>query len=230
MIKYTTVSYTHLDVYKRQGGGDYSIGQAVKDPSTNFLGVEIHTPSLYDGMNRNVSQLTLLKSRASQEGHRNLLLLAADFAIFAPSIPPETVAACTVRFPPPITFEHKYSADLLSPRSVWAILLMLQAGGTLTIATDSEAYVRNKIDMLMHTGAFRIINQNSAVEVVQSRYQRKAQEGLSKSMTHSVELVKSDSVDWQHVWNVLQGMDPRMGVSYYKDSQHNSQHGYKTGQ
>ncbi len=206
----------HVDI--GTGGGDYVIDRAVNEPGRNFVGIEVHTPSIFDGMNRNADTLTQLADEIDDGRPNNLRLIHADVSLWLPGVPDGALDTASVRFPPPITFEHDDTADLLSPRRLWGLIKALRENGGIEIASDSRAYVAAKKQMLERSGAFVCGPERRERGNPRSRYERKAQEGLSGSSTTVIECTRQSRGAIQgDPFERLQALDPKLGKRYYRD-------------
>ncbi len=122
------------------GNGETLVQQAVENPQTNFLGVEVHEPGVGH---------CLLKARDS--GIDNLRLLSHDaIDVLRHQIPCESLSRVNLYFPDPWPKKRHHKRRIVQPTFLNLIADRLRSNGTLNIATDWADYAEH-IDLAFST-------------------------------------------------------------------------------
>lgn len=107
--------------------GEYICSLAAKDPTTNFLGVEINLKSLYVAV-RHAADLSL----------DNIRFIKAPFQHLYPLLAPESLQAVYLHFPDPSLRPKQRKRQILNTNLLDAIHAALVPGGTWSIVTDNQ--------------------------------------------------------------------------------------------
>lgn len=114
------------------GMGDASARIALARPDVDFLGVEVHAPGVGS-----------LLQRIDDGGLANLRVITHDAVdVVAAMIAPASLAGIHVFFPDPWPKKRHHKRRLLQPAFVHELVLRLEAGGYLHVATDWESYAQ----------------------------------------------------------------------------------------
>ena len=135
------------------GSGRHLIHQALENPDVQFIGLEIHTPSIEQ----------LLKQLEIQE-IKNVLVVNYDARLFMEFIQSNQVGKIFVHFPVP--WDKKPHRRVYSNEFINESLRVLKPMGTLELRTDSRKYFDYSLDLLTNlpTGKITIdINKNLKV-------------------------------------------------------------------
>ena len=127
------------------GMGETTAVMAAADPARDLLAVDVHTPGL--------GNLLRLLDRA---GLGNVRVAAGDAVVLLRDmLPPDSLAEVRVFFPDPWPKSRHAKRRLLRPGFVDLLAQRLLPGGVLHVATDSEPYARQALDVLSGHPAFR---------------------------------------------------------------------------
>ena len=135
------------------GSGRHLIHQAKTNPSVQFIGLEIHTPSIEQVL----KQLEL-------QNITNVLVINYDARLFMEFIDSNSVGKIFVHFPVP--WDKKPHRRIYSNEFVNEALRVLKIGGTLELRTDSRKYFDFCTQVLTNLPKGRItidINKDLAV-------------------------------------------------------------------
>jgi tRNA (guanine-N7-)-methyltransferase len=112
------------------GMGDTTARIAARDPATDYLGIEVHTPGVG----------SLLK-RISELGLNNVRVIQHDAVeVIEHMIPPASLAGIHVFFPDPWPKKRHHKRRLIQAPLVALLSSRLEPGGLLHVATDWEDY------------------------------------------------------------------------------------------
>ncbi len=109
------------------GSGRHLLHQALAHPEIQFIGLEIHGPSIEQVI-----------KQCKIQNINNLLLAAFDARIFLEFLPSNSVGKLFVHFPVP--WDKKPHRRVISPAFIDESTRVLKQGGTLELRTDSENY------------------------------------------------------------------------------------------
>jgi tRNA (guanine-N7-)-methyltransferase len=109
------------------GSGRHLLHQAATNPEVQFIGLEIHGPS--------IEQVT---KQCKIQNLDNLLIAAFDARIFLEFLPSNVVGKIFVHFPVP--WDKKPHRRVISPAFIDESTRVLKKEGTLELRTDSENY------------------------------------------------------------------------------------------
>ena len=135
------------------GSGRHLLHQAALNPDVQFIGLEIHTPSIEQ----------LLK-QINIQGLTNILVINYDARLFMEFIKSNKVGKIFVHFPVP--WDKKPHRRIYSNEFINEALRVLKLGGTLELRTDSRKYFEYCTDLLTHLPTGRItidINKDLAI-------------------------------------------------------------------
>ena len=135
------------------GSGRHLLHQAKMNPNVQFIGLEIHFPSIEQ----------LLK-HIEFEGITNILIVNYDARLFMEFIESNKVGKVFVHFPVP--WDKKPHRRIYSNEFVNEALRVLKVGGTLELRTDSRKYFDYCTELLTNLPKGRItidINKDLAV-------------------------------------------------------------------
>jgi tRNA (guanine-N7-)-methyltransferase len=127
-----------LEVEIGPGEDDFLLESALAHPEENWLGIEYSRKRV----RRYVRRLERCEPRP--ENLRLIWRPAAD--LVGPFLTPERVQGYHVNFPDPWPKKHHARYRLLTPEFATALRESLVPGGTVTIATDTPAYVEEILD------------------------------------------------------------------------------------
>ena len=140
------------------GSGRHLIHQAKKNPDVQFIGLEIHTPSIEQ----------LLKNLHIQ-GVDNVLVVNYDARLFMEFIDSNQVGKIFVHFPVP--WDKKPHRRIYSNEFINEALRVLKINGTLELRTDSRKYFDYCVELLTNLPKGNIsIDINKDLEV-SSKYE-----------------------------------------------------------
>ncbi|NQX89785.1 MAG: tRNA (guanosine(46)-N7)-methyltransferase TrmB [Halioglobus sp.] len=139
-----------LEVGFGMGGSLLAMAEAA--PSTNYIGVEVHTPgvgSLLQAMNKNaVDNIRIFRHDAVE--------------ILRDCIPKYSLDAVHIYFPDPWHKKRHHKRRLIQPAFVELVRDRLRPGGTLHLATDWAHYAEQMMQILSDTE--RLFNTCAAGE------------------------------------------------------------------
>lgn len=125
------------------GSGRHLIHQALENPDVQFIGLEIHTPSIEQVL----KQLNI-------QGITNILVINYDARLFMEFIKSNKVGKIFVHFPVP--WDKKPHRRIYSNEFINEALRVLKVGGTLELRTDSRKYFDYCTQLLTHLPTGRI--------------------------------------------------------------------------
>ncbi|NQY21535.1 MAG: tRNA (guanosine(46)-N7)-methyltransferase TrmB [Campylobacteraceae bacterium] len=140
------------------GSGRHLIHQAEKNPDIQFIGLEIHTPSIEQ----------MLK-QVEIKGIKNILAVSYDARLFMEFINSNRVGKIFVHFPVP--WDKKPHRRIYSNEFINEALRVLKIDGKLELRTDSRKYFDYCTDLLTNLPTGKItIDINKDLEVI-SKYE-----------------------------------------------------------
>jgi tRNA (guanine-N7-)-methyltransferase len=113
------------------GGGEALIEVAETRPNECVIGIDVHTPGV-------AAILEAIENR----GLRNVRVVDGDVLDFMCRIPPGSLGTIRMFFPDPWPKRQQRSRRLIRSDVVSRLVVLLRAGGTLHLATDSADYVK----------------------------------------------------------------------------------------
>jgi len=140
------------------GSGRHLLHQAKENPDVQFIGIEIHTPSIEQ----------VLK-QVKIQGLTNILAINYDARLFMEFINSNSVGKIFVHFPVP--WDKKPHRRVYSNEFINEALRVLKPTGTLELRTDSRKYFDYCIELLTHLNSGKItIDINKDLQV-SSKYE-----------------------------------------------------------
>jgi tRNA (guanine-N7-)-methyltransferase len=130
------------------GSGRHLLHQAQNNPNIEFIGLEIHKPSIEQVLKQ-------IKIR----NLKNLTLLDYDARLFLEFIPSNIVGKIFVHFPVP--WDKKENRRVIKSSFTKEALRTLKIDGTLEVRTDSENYFTHTTKIFLENNTLRMkINKN----------------------------------------------------------------------
>ncbi|GIX32961.1 MAG: tRNA (guanine-N(7)-)-methyltransferase [Lysobacterales bacterium] len=126
------------------GCGEALLAAALADPTSDFLGIEVHRPG--------VGRLLLAAARAQIT---NLRVVIADAVEAIEHLPAGALAEVRLFFPDPWPKKRHRKRRLIQPPFVERLARILVPGGRLLIATDWEDYAHEMLAVLEASTSFR---------------------------------------------------------------------------
>lgn len=140
------------------GSGRHLLHQAKKNPHIQFIGLEIHKPSIAQ----------VLK-QCELQSIENILVLDYDARLFMEFLPSNSVGRIFVHFPVP--WDKKPHRRVFSSGFVEEALRVLQVNGTLELRTDSQLYFEFAFGVMMNLSKADVhVNKNALLEI-SSKYE-----------------------------------------------------------
>ncbi|DAB27978.1 MAG: tRNA (guanosine(46)-N7)-methyltransferase TrmB [Sulfurimonas sp. RIFOXYD12_FULL_33_39] len=140
------------------GSGRHLLHQAINNPDTMFIGIEIHHPSIEQVL----KQITI-------KNIENLLILNYDARLFMELVPSNIVEKIYVHFPVP--WDKKPHRRVISTSFIEEARRVLNLGGTLELRTDSENYYAYSYETFIAFNKTTLhINKNRDIAVT-SKYE-----------------------------------------------------------
>ena len=140
------------------GSGRHLLYQAERNPSVQFIGIEIHTPSIEQVLR----QIEL-------RGLQNVLIVNADARVFLELLPSHLCEAIYLHFPVP--WGKKPHRRVWSERFIKEALRILKEGGMLELRSDDEGYFLYALEIALKQKNLQCkINKNLKKEIV-SKYE-----------------------------------------------------------
>lgn len=118
------------------GSGRHLLYQAKKNPHIQFIGLEIHKPSIEQ----------VLK-QCELQGIENILVIDYDARLFMEFLPSNVVGRIFVHFPVP--WDKKPHRRVFSAAFIEEVLRVLHLNGTLELRTDSQLYFEFTFSQMM---------------------------------------------------------------------------------
>lgn len=125
------------------GMGEATVACAAADPTTDLLGVEVHTPG--------VAALLRLLEQAEVD---NVRIVEGDAVAVLSELPAGSVTEVRLWFPDPWPKSRHAKRRFIQPSTAVLIASRLVPGGRLHLATDSASYVEHAQSVL--TGRFDV--------------------------------------------------------------------------
>lgn len=140
------------------GSGRHLLHQAKKNPHIQFIGLEIHKPSIEQ----------VLK-QCELQGIGNILVVDYDARIFLEFLPSNSVGKIFVHFPVP--WDKKPHRRVISKDFIEEALRVLNSGGTLELRTDSQLYFEFSFAQMMELSRASVhVRKNQNLEI-SSKYE-----------------------------------------------------------
>lgn len=118
------------------GSGEYLCSLALRNPETNFVGVDLRRKSLHAAI-----------VRASAMALRNILFVSADARLLHPLLVADSLHAVYLHFPDPITRPRFHNRRLFTERFLDSMHQALTGIGRLSVMTDHRGYFEEMLHM-----------------------------------------------------------------------------------
>lgn len=140
------------------GSGRHLLHQAKKNPHIQFIGLEIHKPSIGQ----------VLK-QCELQNIKNILVVDYDARLFMEFLPSNTVGRIFVHFPVP--WDKKPHRRVFSAAFIEEALRVLHVKGTLELRTDSPLYFEFTFAQMMQLSRADVhVKKNAELEIT-SKYE-----------------------------------------------------------
>lgn len=140
------------------GSGRHLLHQAINNPDTLFIGIEIHTPSIEQVL----KQITI-------KNLDNIVVLSYDARLFMELVPSNVIEKIYVHFPVP--WDKKPHRRVISTTFIQEARRILNVGGTLELRTDSEKYYAYSYETFIAFNKTTLhINKNKDIAIT-SKYE-----------------------------------------------------------
>ncbi|WP_310442528.1 tRNA (guanosine(46)-N7)-methyltransferase TrmB [Sulfurimonas sp.] len=140
------------------GSGRHLLHQAINNPETLFIGIEIHTPSIEQVL----KQITI-------KSIDNIVVLSYDARLFMELVPSNVIEKIYVHFPVP--WDKKPHRRVISTTFIEEARRILNIGGTLELRTDSENYYAYSYEtFIAFNKTTLLINKNKDIAIT-SKYE-----------------------------------------------------------
>lgn len=143
------------------GRGEYVTALARLYPSVNYVGIDVHTKSLWDGLNK-----------ASAEQLQNVKFIRAAIKSLMTIIPDDSVEEVHIMFPPPVLVRKHIKKDIITPDFVMDLHRIIVSEGRLNLVTDHEEYFYLKLGLIRESGLFILDSTAKMFEGGVTWYQR----------------------------------------------------------
>lgn len=140
------------------GSGRHLLHQALAHPEIQFIGLEIHSPSIEQVI-----------KQCKIQNINNLLLAAFDARIFLEFLPSNSVGKVFVHFPVP--WDKKPHRRVISPAFIDESTRVLKDAGTLELRTDSENYYAYSYETFMSLHACDLKIRKNQEIAISSKYE-----------------------------------------------------------
>ena len=178
------------------GSGRHLLYQAQKNPNVQFIGLEIHTPSI----EQMLKQVKIL-------GIKNILAINYDARLFMEFIKSNSVGKIFVHFPVP--WDKKPHRRIYSNEFISESKRVLKENGTLELRTDSRKYFDYCMELLtnLQSGKIEIdINKDLAISSKYEDRWKKQQKNIydvtlySNSIDEDIEVNKNFSFEQEIIF------------------------------
>lgn len=140
------------------GSGRHLLHQAKKNPHIQFIGLEIHKPSIEQ----------VLK-QCELQNIENILVIDYDARLFMEFLPSNVVERIFVHFPVP--WDKKPHRRVFSAAFIEEALRVLHVNGTLELRTDSQLYFEFTFSQMMQLSKANVqVKKNAELEIT-SKYE-----------------------------------------------------------
>ena len=181
------------------GSGRHLLHQAKKNPHIQFIGLEIHKPSIAQ----------VLK-QCELQNIDNILVLDYDARLFMEFLPSNSVGRIFVHFPVP--WDKKPHRRVFSSAFIEEALRVLHVKGTLELRTDSPLYFEFAFSTMMLLSKAQVNVHKNALLEISSKYEdrwRKMEKDIydvtlhneldSQSIPQMEKLAFEDTIDFKKV-------------------------------
>jgi tRNA (guanine-N7-)-methyltransferase len=144
------------------GRGEFVVGQAAERPDENFVGIDRHVKSLWDGVNQ-----------VERAGLANARFIKADVRLVFNVVPDASVSEVTMLFPPTSSINAaKRKSDPLPEDVLHELYRVLVPGASFHFVSDHADYFAWKRGVIAESGLFEIVLVQRGFEGGQTRFQR----------------------------------------------------------
>jgi tRNA (guanine-N7-)-methyltransferase len=144
------------------GRGEFVVGQALDQPNVNFVGIDRHIKSLWDGVNR-----------AESAALANVRFVQADVRLIFNIVRDESVSEITMLFPPTSSIiAAKRKSDPLPEQVLLEIHRALEPDASFHFVSDHADYFAWKEAMIAQSELFEIVLMQRGFEGGRTRFQR----------------------------------------------------------
>lgn len=140
------------------GSGRHLLHQAKKNPHIQFIGLEIHKPSIGQ----------VLK-QCELQNIENILVVDYDARLFMEFLPSNVVGRIFVHFPVP--WDKKPHRRVFSAAFIEEALRVLRVNGTLELRTDSPLYFEFTFSQMMQLSKAHVLVKKNAELEITSKYE-----------------------------------------------------------
>ncbi len=140
------------------GSGRHLLHQAAQHPEIQFIGLEIHGPSIEQVI-----------KQCKIQNLDNLLIAAFDARIFLEFLPSNVVGKIFVHFPVP--WDKKPHRRVISPSFIDESIRVLKPSGTLELRTDSENYYAYAYETFMSLSQCDLQIRKNQEIAISSKYE-----------------------------------------------------------
>jgi len=167
------------------GSGRHLLYQAQANPEVQFIGLEIHTPSI----EQMLKQVKIL-------GIKNILAINYDARLFMEFIKSNSVGKIFVHFPVP--WDKKPHRRIYSEEFIQESKRVLKQNGTLELRTDSRKYFDYCTSLLTNLSSGKIeidINKDLAISSKYEDRWKKQKKNIYDVTLHSYDIDKEIEID-----------------------------------
>jgi len=140
------------------GSGRHLLHQAKKHPKIQFIGIEIHKPSIEQ-----------LLGQIALQGIENILVVDYDARLFLELVPSNLAGKIFVHFPVP--WDKKPHRRVISAPFITEACRVLGPGGVLELRTDSDNYFRYAFELFMARPSVELEVTKNIAPPVTSKYE-----------------------------------------------------------
>lgn len=123
------------------GLGEALIDMSAADPTTNVIGIDVHTPGI-------AKVLAAIES----DGRTNVRLVHGDALLFLERLTPAALSGVRVFFPDPWPKPGQSHKRIISASRLAGIVSRIEIGGWLHLATDIENYAAQMLEVCAEHG------------------------------------------------------------------------------
>lgn len=143
------------------GRGEYIVREAAMHPERNYIGVDFHLKSLYDGI-----------TQAAAQKLENVRFIKTDARWVMRAVPDGSVDELLLLFPPPVRRPKFFKKDLITLPRLQEYHRGLHDRGTIRFVTDVRWYFESRIETIAECGLFHETHIGTSMEGGVTWYQR----------------------------------------------------------
>ncbi|PAF47480.1 tRNA (guanosine(46)-N7)-methyltransferase TrmB [Helicobacter sp. 12S02634-8] len=173
------------------GSGRHLLKQAQLHPQTDYIGVEIHTPSIEQVLR----QIELL-------GLQNVLIVCMDARILLEILPSNQCQAIYIHFP--IPWHKSPHRRVMSQKLLTQALRVLAPNAPLELRTDDLGYFQDSLSLAMEQEVARIQAAKNLSNVVVSKYEarwQRKQKDIFDLKIFSLHHHESEKIEYDFVFD-----------------------------